>query len=119
MSATGWLIIPLMIGLNAIFAAYEIALASVSAARLQALADQQRRGARTALHMKQNMEASLAVIQLGITLVGAIAAATGGARAEELIAPSLQERFGLSHGAADVISVALIVIPLSALTLVA
>ncbi|HEY5315286.1 MAG TPA: hemolysin family protein [Pirellulales bacterium] len=119
MSLTGWLIIPVMIGLNAIFAAYEIALASVSAARLQALADQHRRGARTALHMKQNMEASLAVIQLGITLVGAIAAATGGARAEEMIAPLLQEQFGLSTGWADFFSVALIVIPLSALMLVA
>ncbi len=40
--------------------------------------------------MKENMEASLAVVQLGITLVGAIAAATGGAGAEETLAPWLE-----------------------------
>lgn len=108
-----------MIALNAVFAAFEIALASVSAGRLKALADEHRRGAPTALAMKQKMEASLATIQLGITLVGAIAAATGGSRAEELIAPTLQKKFGLSAGTADVLSVAIVVIPLAALTLIA
>jgi magnesium and cobalt exporter, CNNM family len=119
MNLTGWFIILIMVGCNAVFAAYEIALASVSAGRLKALADEGRPGAKIALLMKQNMEASLAAVQLGITLVGAIAAATGGARAEEIIAPILQERFHFSAGTADVVSVALIVIPLSALTLVA
>jgi putative hemolysin len=119
MSIIGWIVILLMIGFNAVFAAYEIALASISVSRLKALADAHRLGAATALLMKQNMEASLAAIQLGITLVGAIAAATGGARAEELISPTLVARFGFSHWVADIISLALIVVPLSALTLVA
>jgi putative hemolysin len=118
MNLTGWLIILLMVAINAVFAAYEIALASVSAARLQALADQHRRGARSALQMKQNIEASLAVIQLGITLAMVISGATGGARAEEWIAPIL-ERLGLSTGAVNFFSVVLIVIPLSAFMLVA
>jgi putative hemolysin len=116
--ATG-VIIVLMVVLNAIFAAYEIALASISYARLKSLADEQRPGARAANHMKQNMEASLAVVQLGITLVGAIAAATGGAGAEESLAPVLEERLGISSWLADVIGLSLIVIPLSAVTIVA
>jgi putative hemolysin len=118
MSGTTLLIILLMIGLNALFAAYEIALASASVGRLKALADERRKGARVALLMKQNMEASLAVIQLGITVVGAIAAATGGANAEEKISPLLQQQFGISAGWADFLGLALVVVPLSALTIV-
>jgi putative hemolysin len=57
-------VILLMIALNGLFAAYEIALASIGVARLQALSRSGRRGARTALLMKQRMEASLAVVQL-------------------------------------------------------
>jgi putative hemolysin len=106
-----------MISLNALFAAYEIALASVSLARLKTLADEHRRGARTALLMKQNMEASLAVIQLGITLVAAIAAATGGANAEGHLSPYL-ERLGMSTRWADFLSLVLVVVPLSTVTIV-
>ncbi|HWA98919.1 MAG TPA: CNNM domain-containing protein, partial [Pirellulales bacterium] len=117
MSLTSSAIILCMIALNALFAAYEIALASVSLGRLKTLADEHRRGARTALLMKQNMEASLAVIQLGITLVGAIAAATGGANAEGHLSPYL-ERLGLSTRMADFLSLVLVVLPLSTVTIV-
>src|SRR5262245_52571616 len=117
MTLATWLTILFMVGFNALFAAYEIALASASVARLKALADENRKGARAALFMKQNMEASLAVVQLGITLVGAIAAATGGAGAEENISPWLQ-KMGFSNGVADFLSVTLVVLPLSAVTIV-
>lgn len=112
------LIMILMVGVNALFAAYEIALASVTVGRLKALADTHRKGAHSALQMKMNMEASLAVIQLGITLVGAIAAAAGGAGADEWLSPFLQGTLGLSNWATHVVSLALIVIPLSAVTIV-
>ncbi|MCR9296133.1 MAG: CNNM domain-containing protein, partial [bacterium] len=69
------IVIVLMIGFNSVFAAYEIALASIGLGRLHALARERKRGAAAALHMKQKMEASLAVVQIGITLVGATAAA--------------------------------------------
>ncbi len=113
------LIILLMVLLNAVFAAYEIALASASLGRLKTLAEEHRQGARAAVFMKENMEASLAVVQLGITLVGAIAAATGGAGAEESLAPTLEQRFGLSSWTADLLALTLIVLPLAALTIVA
>jgi len=72
-------IILLMLFVNAVFAAYEMALASISRARLSTLCQQKKKGAVEAVYMKDRMEASLAVVQLGITLAGAIAAATGGA----------------------------------------
>lgn len=118
MTAASWMIISAMVGCNALFAAYEIALASASLGRLKALADAHRRGARAALTMKQNMEGSLAALQLGITLVGAIAAATGGADADEWIAPYLVDSLGFSGRVAHVLSLALVVIPLSAVTIV-
>jgi len=118
MSLVVWLTILFMVALNAIFAAYEIALASVTIGKLKLLADEKRRGAKAAMWMKQNMEASLAVVQLGITLVGAIAAATGGAGVDDAVGPYFQERFGLSPALSHVISLAIFVIPLSAVTIV-
>ncbi len=107
-----------MIGINSVFAAYEIALASVSLARLRRLADDHRRGAKVALYMKQNIEASLAVVQLGITLVGAIAAAVGGSGAEENVSPALRGRLDVSEGTAEVLAIALVVVPLTGVTIV-
>src|SRR5262245_33568557 len=101
-----------MIVVNGIFAAYEIALASIDATRLDRLAREQQRGAAAALSMKRNMEASLAVVQLGITLFGAVAAATGGAGAQESIQPELIA-LGLSKTWAEVIAITLVVIPLT------
>jgi putative hemolysin len=118
MTLVVWIIILCMVVLNALFAAYEIALASVSVAKLKVLADEHRRGAKAALWMKQNMEASLAVVQLGITMVGAIAAATGGAGIDDEIAPYLQQRFGFSAAMAHFTALTIFVVPLSAVTIV-
>lgn len=107
-----------MIGVNSIFACYEIALASITSARLERLAADKRAGARVALYMKENVEASLAVVQLGITLVGAIAAAVGGAGAEENLAPAVQERLNVTRGTAEVIAIAGVVVPLTVVTII-
>lgn len=111
------IVIALMIASNSVFAAYEIALASIGIGRLHGLERAGRRGARSALRMKQRMEASLAVVQLGITLVGATAAATGGAGAEEAIEPMLREA-GLSGGFAQFLAIALVVAPLTVVTII-
>lgn len=107
-----------MIAVNAVFAGYEIALASVTLAQLQRLVRENRRGARVALYMKQNMEASLAVVQLGITLVGAVAAAVGGAEAEERLAPIIVTSLGLRDSASEALAIALVVIPLTVVTII-
>lgn len=112
-----FIIVAGMVCVNAVFAAYEIALASVSVARLQALSVEKHAGAAAALAMKDGIEKSLAVVQLGITLVGLIAGATGGASASEDIAPHLA-KLGLSDPAAEVAAICLVVVPLTALTIV-
>lgn len=107
-----------MILLNGVFAAYEIALASIPLSRLHRLDEEGRSGAKTALVMKRSMEGSLAVVQLGITLVGVIAAATGGAGAEEQIAPGIEAALGVSASASELVALALVVVPLTVVTIV-
>lgn len=111
------LVMTVMIVINGVFAAYEIAIASVGLARLDTLAKEHRRGAASALRMKESMEASLAVVQLGITLVGAIAAATGGAGAEARLEPRLIAA-GLSDSVAPILAIAIVVLPLTVVTII-
>ncbi len=112
------IIICVMIIFNAFFSAYEMALASISRTRLTYLVHTKKKGSLEALFMKDRMEASLAVVQLGITLVGAIAAATGGASVTELLDPYFQKNFGLSENIAEILSLAVLIIPLSAFTII-
>lgn len=111
------LIMVVMVLFNGIFAGYEIALASVTIARLQILVRESRRGSRAALYMKENMEASLAAVQVAITLLGAIAAAIGGAGATESLKPFLQNSLSFSPTLATVAAIALIVFPLTFFTI--
>lgn len=112
------LIIFFMIVFNAVFAAYEMALASISRTKLAYLAQAGRKGAAEGLFMKDRMEASLAVVQLGITFVGAIAAATGGAGITEALNPYFQDKFGLAKDVADIVSLIILIIPLSIVTII-
>ncbi len=118
MSLSVVLIILAMLILNGFFAAYEIALASIRIGRLRSLVDQKRPGAVIALRMKNRMEGSLAVVQLGITLVGAIAAATGGASVDEWLTPIIKQNLGAPHRVAQFIALTCLVVPLSAITIV-
>lgn len=111
------LVILTMIGLNSLFAAYEIALASVSVARLQVLARENHHGAKAALYMKENFEASLATVQLGMTLLGAVAAATGGVGAEETLVPLIHSGLGFSPGFSRILAIVAVVIPLTSITI--
>lgn len=116
--ATELIVITIMLLLNAVFAAYEMALASVSHARLLLLEEQKKPGASSAAYMKEHIEGSLAVIQLGLTLVSAIAAATGGAAVGESLAPVIQNYGNLSPRMSEAIALVLFVIPLSAVTII-
>lgn len=112
------LVIAAMLVVNGVFASYEMALASISRARLEILAQTKRKGAACAVYMKDRLEGSLAVIQLGITLAGAIAAATGGASVDDILSPWLVAQFGFSARAANVLALVLFVVPLSAVTII-
>ncbi len=110
--------IGIMLFFNAIFAAYEMGLASVSASRLQVLLDEKKRGAAESVYMKDRMEASLAVIQLGITLVGAFAAATGGVGIEERLSPYLEQAWAIPGFLASILAIVLLIIPFTFVVIV-
>jgi len=112
------IIIGLMLVFNAVFAAYEMALASISRAKLQVLVNHKRKGAEEAVYMKDHMEASLAVVQVGITFVGAIAAATGGAGVIQSLSPYLVSQYGIPKFLADLLALVFLIIPLGFLTIV-
>ena len=111
-------VILLMLIFNAVFAAYEIALASISRAKILSLVQLKKKGAEDALFMKDRMEASLAVVQVGITIVGYIAAATGGVGAVEALVPFFENQLGLAPAMAKVASLVILITLLSSLTII-
>ena len=72
------LIILLLIG-NGVFAMTEIALVSARRGKLKQLADEGSSGAAVALKLLENPERFLSSVQIGITLVGVLSGAFGGA----------------------------------------
>jgi len=72
-------IILILILLNGFFALSEIALVSVKRSRLEHLASQGNARARTVLNLLKNPEHFLSSVQVGITLIGIISGAYGGA----------------------------------------
>jgi putative hemolysin len=80
-------IIVILVLLNGLFAMSEFALVSSRRTRLRQRADKGDRGAKTALELSKDLTPFLSTIQIGITLVGILAGAFGGATiAEELAA---------------------------------
>jgi putative hemolysin len=74
------LIVFLLILANGFFAAAEIALIAARRGRLQQLADSGDRAAAAALNLSKDPERFLPTVQIGITIVGTLAAALGGAK---------------------------------------
>jgi putative hemolysin len=83
------LVIVALVLANGFFAGAEIAVVALRRTRIQELAEQGRRGTRAVLALRANPERFLATVQIGITVVGATAAAFGG----ETIAARLQSKF--------------------------
>ncbi|HYD32159.1 MAG TPA: hemolysin family protein [Azospirillaceae bacterium] len=80
------LVILALILLNAFFAMSEMAVVSSRRARLQQMAEDGRRGARAALALTDDPSRFLSTVQVGITLVGVVAGAYGGATLSEPLA---------------------------------
>lgn len=88
---TIWLeltLISLGILLNGFLSGSEFALVSARVSRLAQMAISSP-GAAVVIRLKQNPESYLATIQIGITLVGTLASAVGGATAVEALTPAL------------------------------
>jgi putative hemolysin len=68
--------------------------------------------------MGKSPERILSVVQIGITLVGAISAAVSGAGAGEIVAPKLMEMFSISIHFAETLAIIMIVAPLTILSVI-
>jgi putative hemolysin len=112
------IIVSLCLALNAVFAAYEMAFVSVHKPELRALARKGHKDAQALLRLRDNPERTLSVLQIGITLVGAVAAAVGGAGATDALEPYFASRFGMNEFIAETLAVVIIVLPITYLSVV-
>jgi putative hemolysin len=99
--------------INAILAGSETAFIAVSKPTLQSLVKQGNEKAKLMLRLRENPERTLSIIQIGITFVGAFAAAIGGAGAEESISPWLSQNLRISDTFAEILAILLVVVPLT------
>src|SRR6266508_1505932 len=110
-------IIVALVLLNGVFAGAEIAIISLRATRLSQLVDEGRASARAVKRLRDEPERFLATVQVGITVVGATAAAFGGAALAQRLAPHLAS-VPLVARYAEALALALVVAIVSFLTLV-
>ena len=98
------LIVVVLTLLNGAFAMSELAVVSSRPARLQAMAADGRRGAKTALALSEDPGRFLSSVQIGITLIGILAGAFSGATLGDRlgsfligmgVAPALAHPFGV------------------------
>lgn len=105
-----------LILVNAVFAGAEIALIATRRTRLRELAAEGSRSARAALSLREHPERLLATVQIGITAVGATAAAYGGSTLAQDLSPVLRE-LGLGRYAEET-AFALVVVGITFLSVV-
>ncbi len=89
--STEVLIIFFLLLLNGFFAMSEIAVVSASKPLLRQMAKQGHAGAERALSLAEDPGRFLSTVQVGITLVGILAGAYGGATIAEKLTPTLNE----------------------------
>ncbi len=103
------LIIFLLLLLNGVFSMTELAMVSARKVRLQQRADEGDTAAKEALDLAENPNRLLSTIQIGITLIGVLTGALGGATLAERLTGALVRLPWLAPYAGG-ISVALVVI---------
>jgi putative hemolysin len=108
-----FLIVCLCLVINAFFSAYEMAFVTISKEEVSELEDSGKSAFLRLKLFKKKPERTLSVIQIGITLVGAIAAAVGGTGAVESLEPYIVNEYGLSRSFAEAIAVVVVILPLT------
>lgn len=110
-------IVLLLILVNGLFAMAEIAVVSARKTKLQQQAEEGDKKAQAALELANAPNQFLATIQIGITLVGIVVGAFGGATIAEELAQALQ-KVPLLAPYGEAIGVAVVVLTITYLTLV-
>ncbi len=106
-------IIFVCLAINALFSAIEIAFVSVSKPTLRERVRKGDKDAVLLLRLRDNPERTLSILQTGITLFSGLAAAVGGAGAQESVAPYLQDILHTTPKIAELTSMVAVVIPLT------
>jgi putative hemolysin len=110
-------ILCLLIMLNGVLALSELAVVSSRQIRLTQRAEAGDAGAAVALQLGQEPTRFLSTVQIGITLVGILSGAFGGAALGDDLSGVLQDA-GLSEGWADTLGVGVVVIAITFMSLV-
>lgn len=84
------LVILLLMIANGLFSMSEMAIVSARRARLQELVDQGNTNARVALELANSPNRFLSTVQIGITLIGILTGAFGGATLANTLAPYIE-----------------------------
>lgn len=111
------LVVFLLIVLNGVFSMSETAVVSARRARLQQRAEAGDDTAAAALELAQRPDRFLSTVQIGITLIGIIAGAFGGASLSQGVAVRLRT-LGIEHNLSEKISFVLVVAFITYLSLV-
>jgi putative hemolysin len=104
--------------LNGALAALEAAFIAASRADVQARAAESDRRVQRFLRLRETPERTLSAIQVGITLVGIVSGAVGGAAAQDSVSPYFQARLALSATSATILAIVAVAIPLMIVTVV-
>jgi len=110
-------VLALLILANGLFAMSEIAVVSARKTRLQQQAEEGNRRAQVALDLANAPNQFLATIQIGISLVGVLAGAFGGATVAEKLSDTLED-IPLLAPYSDAISMGVVVLAITYLSLV-
>src|SRR5215207_6503794 len=102
------LILILLILINGLFSLSEMAIVSARKVRLEQHADEGSKGARTALSLARQPTRFLSTVQIGITLIGILSGAFGGATIAEWLAAYFA-RFPALQPYSEVIGVGIVV----------
>ena len=111
------LIIILLLAANGVFAMAEMAIVSARKARLQQRASKGDVRAKQALEQANNPNELLSTVQIGITLIGILAGAFGGATIAEEIA-ALFDRVSWLKPYSEAVAVGLVVLVITYLSLI-
>ncbi len=102
--------------IGGVFAAAEMALVSLRESQIKSIATRGRRG-ETVARVAANPNRFLSAVQIGVTLMGFLSAAFGGATLADGLAPHLQD-LGLPESVASTVALVLITVAISYVSIV-
>jgi putative hemolysin len=111
--------VAVLILVNGYLAGAEIAVVTARKSRIKQMAETGNKSAKVFLKLKEEPDRFLATIQFGITLVGVLASAVGGAAAVEVIKPALAGvPVKAVSAAADPIAIGIVVVLITFFSLI-